>query len=435
MIANIVKVMSRRLSLILVTFLLGIGLVVYVQKFVPTTFLGTSTVLTINENSDRSLAGDIPLFIGSSDFLGRVARKVGSDEPLAAIQRSVKVKTKGEALLIIYQSPDPQRAVTMTNAIADELPLYYHGVVSQRFEHNVAALRGSVREQRKRMAAVNARLAEVTAGDSFSGGEKPLDQVSTRLAALQQARADALAQLSADQALAQAEASRTAAITAVIRSERVAVDQTYHELQGTVARDRAALAEQQAEFTPSYPGLAGLGEKVRRESGTLRGITVEAASRPTNPSGTLSALVVANHQRSAVVAGDLARLHTLDGEIAQILSYLPAVAQRNVAIQTLLLEQTAAQQAYLAVWGRLVTALADRAQSSSLGTVIVANHALQASLTPYRSWSFIIMEILAALALALVSPFVAEKLDPRLATSDDVEGVYGFPVVAALGKS
>jgi capsular polysaccharide biosynthesis protein len=284
------------------------------------------------------------------------------------------------------------------------------------------------------LVRLNARLAKSTSGNASAAGEKPLDQLSTRLQMLQQARDQAVAQLTADRASASTDALREAAIAAVVRAERLGVDPVYHEMQGTVAKDHAALAVQEASFTPSYPGLTGLRNKVNRERDQLGAVGSAAADRLTNASQTNANLVIAKHHNASVVAGDRARLSALESAIARTASQLSSVAYRDVEISTLQLERNSAQQTYLTLSTKLAAALADHAQASSLGSVVVLDHAMQANPTAYGASTFLMIEILAALGLAIAGAFIAENLDPRLNAPERVEETYGFPVIGALGK-
>jgi capsular polysaccharide biosynthesis protein len=427
-------VLWRRRVVVVVILVVGLSAALYARKVLPREYVSTSTILTINENSERNLSADIPMFITSSDFLGKVANRLGVQDSVSSIQKAVKAKGRGDALLISYKSPDPQKAVAFSNAIADEIPLYYHAVVSGRFAHNVQALRSELEQQRKRLARLNARLAKSTSGNASAAGEKPLDQVSTRLQMLQQAREQAVAQLTADRATASADALREPAVAAVVQAERIAADAVYREMQGTVAKDHSALAAQEASFTSSYPGLTGLRKKVDRERDTLGAVGSAAAHRLTNASQTNANLVVAKHHDASVLAGDRARLSALDSAITRTASQLSSAAYRDVDISSLQLERGTAQQAYLTLSTKLTGALADHAQASSLGSVVVVDHALQANLTAYGAKTFLIIEILAALGLAIAGAFIAENLDPRLNAPERVEEAYGFPVIGSLGK-
>jgi uncharacterized protein involved in exopolysaccharide biosynthesis len=429
------QLLQVRWVIVLATLIIGLGVVVYARKVMPKSYVGSSTILTINENSDRDLSADVPLFINSSLFLEQVAAKVGTHVPIAKIQKALKVKIKGQAVVISYTSLNPKESVTMANAIADSLPKYYRQIVTSRFDHNVDALRGAMTAQRQNMSRVDHSLAKMTAGEGSTGGEKPLDTLSTQLSVLQDARETAMAQLSADRATLDALAHPDSSVTTVVASERIASDMVYKDLETQVAKDRSDLAEQRAMYTKHYPGISGLANRIRREEQSLRQITVDAGKSPLNPSLTFGSITLAQRQAAAVVAADTARVAQLDGAIARDKAQLYPVAQRSVTITSVETERTAAQQAYLAFAGKYASALADDAQASSLGSVVVADHAVEANLTSFGGKTFLMMELAAVFALALISPLLAEKLDPHFTGSDDVEKVYGYGVVGEIGKA
>jgi len=78
--------------------------------------------------------------------------------------------------------------------------------------------------------------------------------------------------------------------------------------------------------------------------------------------------------------------------------------------------------------------LANRADALSLGSVVVVDRAIvsDARIGLGKSKLLLLLGLL-VLVLAVVSAFIADKLNPRLVRTSQVEDLYGQPVIATMG--
>ena len=90
---------------------------------------------------------------------------------------------------------------------------------------------------------------------------------------------------------------------------------------------------------------------------------------------------------------------------------------------------------YAALATRRANALANRAEASSLGSVVVLDRAIKADtqLAGGRTRAAVVAFIL-VLALAVGTAFLVESLDPRIRRPEEIEELYGIPVVATFGS-
>jgi capsular polysaccharide biosynthesis protein len=92
------------------------------------------------------------------------------------------------------------------------------------------------------------------------------------------------------------------------------------------------------------------------------------------------------------------------------------------------------QSEYNVLATRRATALANRAEASSLGSVVVLDRAIRADtqLAGGRTRAAIVALVL-TLALAFGAAFFVDALDPRIRRAEEIEELYGIPVVANVG--
>ena len=100
------------------------------------------------------------------------------------------------------------------------------------------------------------------------------------------------------------------------------------------------------------------------------------------------------------------------------------------------LQRDAAQADYLTLSSRRTAALADRAEALSLGSVVVVDRAVKAdtAVVGLGRKSLAVVTAALVLAFALGIAFLAEMLDPRLRRADQIESLYGTPLIATLKK-
>jgi capsular polysaccharide biosynthesis protein len=134
------------------------------------------------------------------------------------------------------------------------------------------------------------------------------------------------------------------------------------------------------------------------------------------------------------VTGDNAHLSQLDSLIAveqQRLNDLPTTGSQYAQLSS---QRVAMQTEYEAVATRRANALANRAEASSSGSVVVLDRAIKADtqLAGGRTRAAF-MSLLLVLAFALGAAFLVDYLDPRISRPEDIEQLYGIPVVSTFG--
>jgi uncharacterized protein involved in exopolysaccharide biosynthesis len=437
---HILEVVRDRWIVVAGTLVLGTLLAYSARHLVPTTYDGTSKVLIVNENTggDPSVNSlDLPALATSTVVLGRVHDSVSGAPVVAALKENVKARVPlhSSIMEIGFRDPNPVLADAIPNAIADELTHYYREISTHRYNENERYLDAAVATQLQRLDALDRQLQDVTARDAFVGSDKAIDNLTTRLDDLETQFSTASATLVSDQAQFNVANNPPAVLKGVIEHEILADDPVYQNMRNTDARDAATLADDRSAYTARYPGLPGEVAKVDSESAQLRARRSHALTSPDAYSPTQAASIEDAQKAAAVLAGDRAKVNALNGLIGDTRRRLADLPHTGADVAVLRMQRDAAQTEYSALSTRRAAAVADRAEASSLGTVVVIDRAVRADAqVGGGNGRFVVIVSILLLALALGSAYLVDALDPRLRRADQVETLYGQPLITTLKK-
>jgi uncharacterized protein involved in exopolysaccharide biosynthesis len=219
------------------------------------------------------------------------------------------------------------------------------------------------------------------------------------------------------------------------RHEILLSDPAYLNVRNIAAKDQAQLASDRAGYTGSFPGLPGAEAKVASETAAADSAAAQALANPNAYSPSAAGTAAQHEHQLALIAGDEARVAQLDAVIAGQQSDLNDVPTTGTTYDQLRAQRDAVQTGYTELATRRATALANRAEASSLGSVVVLDRAIKADtqLASGRTRAASVALIL-ILALAIGAAFLVESLDPRIRRAEEIEELYGIPVVAHFGS-
>jgi uncharacterized protein involved in exopolysaccharide biosynthesis len=397
---------------------------------IPRTYTATANVLIVNGNSrnDPTLSSpDLPSIVGSTVVLEHVQHDLGISTPLLTMKKQLTAKPpayRSGIMRIQYTDSNRDRAASVANGIADELARYYTELSTARYDDDLRALDNELAKQKRRLEDVDAQL-RAQGGDRYlPTDEKDGDASGSQLSALESQRALANADLQGD--IAQAHA-------AAIDSRRNVLlgDTLYQQLQASLTKASAELAEARSRYTAEYPGLPDLQNRVD----SLKAAVAREADRALSSPQTYPRITTDSSDETkaqASVETDRAKVTALDEELANENKRLSVASN----LELLRLARDEAVREYQSIAARRATSLADRADALSLGSVEVVDRAIpseeQTGIGPIR------LTLTVALVMALIaigSAFVADQLDPSLRRVAQIEGLYGKPLIAILRAS
>lgn len=428
---------QRRRVVVIVMLVVGLIGIFTFLRMTPRSYLGFAQVFAVAAKDGRESAvgtNDLPSVATSTVVLQRVIERLNLPVTLAELKGNVRagLPQGSNIMQISYKGAYPDRAVAVPNAAAEELSRYYEEISTRQADADIRKLRAEVDAEQKRLQSTTRQLAGTHADGVYIGDEKTLDSISGHYTDLQSQLALAQAAYQGDVAQAQAQSSSSEAFKKLAHREILQNDAYFQELTRGTAKDRAELAFTRGLYTPAYAGFAGLTAKVRSEESTLGTAEKQIMGSPDTVSPAQQANDMQTKRAQALVTADEAKIAALDGLIATDRERMRRVPEIEVSTSWLRLQQDASKANYLALSARLSAATANRALA--LGSLVVLDRAVQADtvVVGLSRVRLILMLSALVLALAIISAFVAESVDPRLVGSDSIENLYGAPLVTTL---
>jgi len=435
---NAIEIAWRRKFMIAAIIVAGIAAIYFMRGMVPQAYQAVTRVLMVNENRDPSVSsGDLPSIASSSIVLDRVREQLRLPYSLPRMQGglSTRIVARSNIMTITFRDPSSDRAIAIANSIADNLAQYYHELSTRRYDQTVDGLNAAMQGQRARLRGIEDQMRSLQQRDTFVASDNAVDNVTRHLADLENQRAVAFSTLTGDVALADASAPHGAVVSRIARHEILQGDPAYRTMRENAARDQAQLAADKAQFTGSYPGLPGEEAKVDSERTMINAAAKRALTSDEAFSPSAASTATEHNHTLALVAGDRARVANLDELIAQETTQLHDIPNTGASFIELRAARDAVQGEIMQLSGRHANALANRAEAASLGSVVVVDRAVKADtqLAGGRTR----LAAVAGIALVVVAfglAFLIESVDPRLRRAQQIERLYGYPVISNLGN-
>jgi capsular polysaccharide biosynthesis protein len=355
--------------------------------------------------------------------------------PLVSLKGNVSASVLGRSsiMAIGFRDKSAETAIAVSNSVADELSRYYNEISTHRYDVNVDRLSDALTAQAAKMHAVDQAMNNVEATNPYVVTDRSIDNITSQMGLLEAQRAETAAQLIGDQQLA-ATTAPSPALSATAQHEILAGNPTYVATRTAAAKDAAQLDADRAGYTNNFPGLPGEVAKVNSETAAVQQAASRALSDPKAFSPSAASSAAQHLKQLAAVAGDQARLQQLDDLIAKDQRNLSAVPTTGSSFAQLRAQRDSLQTEYNVLATRRANALANRAEAYSLGSVVVLDRAIKADtqLASGRTRAAVVALIL-TLALAFGAAFLVEALDPRIRRAEEIEELYGIPVVGNVG--
>ncbi len=440
-VTDVYESVRRNLPLVACVFVVMLLASAAYVRLAPRQYLAGANVLVVNGNTrdDPTLSSpDLPSIATSTVVLERVRQDLHLNTTLQDLKRHVTAKPppfKSSILRIQYVDTDGARAAQIANAVADELTRYYREISKARFDEDLTGLNVELAKQNERIKTIDRLVgpsgrAILDSSDAKSvnldtGGVNAVPQTNSP----ERDRKLAEATLQGDLAHLDAVRADAAASAQPSRRDVLQNDRLYQNLVAAATSEETTLERDRAVYRDSYPGMAALEAKVANLKAAAAAEERRALESPDVESPSFAAAQSEVRKAEAVVAADRARVAAFSAD-----------AGKNVppgtSLATLRLERDAAKENYLAISSRIATALANRADALSLGSVVVVDRAIDSETQiglGRRTLSLILAFLIVVVSIG--SALLADRLNPRLRRVAQIETLYGKPVIATLGNA
>lgn len=426
----------RNRLLVLILAAVCIAAAIPAVNSIPRQYMASVNVLGVNGNTrdDPTLSSpDLPSIATSTVVLDRVIARLHLDLPLIAVKHSVSVKTpayKSSLMRIEYVASKPDRAELIANGIANELIAYFSQVSTAQYDSELRALDAELAKQRARIKGIDAQVKARGSVPSLTSDQKGDGADMASLGSLETDRELTNAVLTGDQERLRAGSLDDRTRAKIFRRDVLKEDERYQDLMTIASTGATQLANDRAVYTSMFPALAAVAFKVRSLDSATQREAQRVLGSPDAYSPTLEAADLEQRKAAAVVAADRAKLAALDNLIDARRARLDSQAP----LALLQLERSAAQADYLAISSHRATALANRADALSLGSLSVVDRAIATEVQSGLSRKAMLAALVfVSLILAIGSAFIADALNPRLRRLSQIENLYGQEVIATLG--
>jgi uncharacterized protein involved in exopolysaccharide biosynthesis len=218
-----------------------------------------------------------------------------------------------------------------------------------------------------------------------------------------------------------------------VKSEMRANDPNYAALSSQVAKDKAAEAIMQAQYTSKYAGIQSLQDQIARSSTVLADERKRAEAEDPGSSATYGQLLRDRDAADGTVAQDKSQLAAIDAQIQEAESHLQKLPGLGVKVAALRSDRDAANTAYQILAEQRTLTLSQQAQDAALSSVTIVDLASTADSSPGRAALLIpVAALLGFVVLALALPFGLELVDERLRRRVTIESLYGRPLIGTV---
>ncbi len=451
---RIKKLLRRRRAIVLSVFVAVLGLSMLLGILTPRAYRSTAKVLiNTDKGSGSGLGTDMPALSGLLDGVG--GRSQGTEieilqsQPVlyAARQRlpnplrgvaigGVEVRPVGQTDLVEVSttSPDPIFSQRFTNSLCD-------AYVARAQEKSTSQYSNSAKYVAKQLKILKVQLDEK--GDELRRYKQEegitdlnreasslVDRLSVLQATLQQARVEKAANESQLTRLI-ASAAKIPAVSIVPGSITVRPQVTQYNAElVTLLNRRSALTQEYTVQSPEVRQVDGEISRIRAQLAREKRTEISSYSRNIDPirQGLDGQIVQA---RAALAAND-ARIAALGPQVETARFNLTAVPTREFRLGQLQVAFDTYRQAYRTLNDKYQSLLIS--QSAPVANANVLSKASKAVKIRPNLKTNLIFGFFFGLIAAMNAALIAEKLDDRVHSEEDVRGATGLPVLASIPK-
>ena len=450
------KALLRRRKLIGLVFIGFVGAVFVLSLMQPRQYTtavkliaGTSSNESSNYNAGTSLPVLNALLAAGSGSSAETYAELIQQDPVASdvIQRlnlhtnvgtllshvSVRPVTNTSILGVRVAWSDPETSAKIANMFATVFVDHERQLVARQADTAIGFLQEQIPIAQRRMQATQSALAayQVRVGIADLPTQTQADIATLAQIEAKQNQAELEAKQAQSQ-LAVIQGSLAATSPTIVGSQSMTLNPVAAQIQNQIAQLQGQLDAARQQYTDTHPTVIGLRAQLARARQELR-------SQPAQINGGSSSVPNSTYQQlqqqaatlASTAAGAQSQIAILKAQREKFQPKLEQLPDRARRISDLQREAKASEGVYQALQQKYQEALISRTTALSDVSITQAAQATQFSVSPNVMLNLELGAII-GLGLALGAAFLAEFMDDRFRSEDDVKERFGLPVLASV---
>ena len=382
------------------------------------------------------LGTDMPSLLLSDNVLSKFIRQEHlQGVALKDLRKAIEAQIMPESAVmpITYHAGTRAAAIAGANTLAADLHTYYREIATRRYDDLASYLGTALDGERAKIEDADRKLQTLVATDPYFTQSEASQAIGAQLLALNQQRDAVDATMQSHAVAATMAGQRMTDLMPTVKSELRANDPAYAALSTQVAKDKAAAAVLQSQYTSRYAGIQSMQDQITRSTRVLTTEQKRVESENPGNSATYGQLLRDRDSAAATVAADKSQLAAIDAQIQEAEGHLAKLPGLGVKVAALRSDRDAANTAYQILAEQRTLTLSQQAQDAALSSVTIVDQASVAEAALGKAQLLIpIAALLGFIVLALALPFGLELVDERLRRRVTIESLYGRPLIGTV---
>lgn len=346
----------------------------------------------------------------------------------------IEVIKLSDVISVAYRSGNPQQAAAVLHALGD-VYLNEH-VLAHRPPGELEFFEKQTSQAREVLAAAEQKLVSFTQSGGVADGETQLQDALKRLSDTKAAQDQTQAGIAATEYSVRAlenQASRIPAReTTVLKSSDSAL--LLQQLKSSLLDLEMKRTQLLTQYQPTYPLVVEVNRQIAQAKAALADAEKSQVEERTTDRDPNYEAVQESLTRSRVdLAGLRARAISLSSEYAADEQQVRWLEQQGMSQQDLLRQEKAAEDNYLLLLHKQQEArISEALDKRRIFNVSIVQTASVPALPVHPAWWYVMYGGLLSVLIAFAAAAGADRMDPTLRTSDEVEGILHTPVLVVL---
>lgn len=346
----------------------------------------------------------------------------------------IEVIKLSDVISITYRSSNPQQAAAVLHALGD-VYLNEH-VLAHRPAGELEFFEKQTAQAHDVLAAAEQKLVSFTQNGGVANGETQLQDALKRLSDTKAAQDQTQAEIAATQYSVNALENQASKIppreTTVLKSSDSAL--LLQQLKSSLLDLEMKRTQLLTQYQPTYPLVVEVNQQIAQAQAALADAQKSQVEEKTTDRDPNYEQVQENLTRSRVdLAGLRARAMSLASEYAADQQQVRWLEQQGMSQQDLLRQQKTAEDNYLLLLHKAQEArISEALDKRRIFNVSIVQTASVPALPVHPAWWYVLYGGLLSVLIAFAAAAGADRMDPTLRTSDEVEGILQTPVLVIL---